>query len=307
MRTEALDERRVLVRGLSTSYLEAGAGPVLLLVHGNLTTFKSWRRIIAEFRSTHRVVAVSLPGYGGTSPQPDVELDTLVAFLTDFLDALSIDEAIVLGHSAGGLIAATFALRNPERVPRLVLADSAGLGRAVNPGAILTSLVPTPVANAVISALLLPGGSIPLVLLDALQLRRPWRLSPWEWLEQARAHQARSVLSTSFQVVRTSIGLTGQRRDYTVVDRLGELRMPTLVIWGVTDEVFPVWQAVRAVRKLPRGRLGLLVGGGHIGYLDSHVEFIDFLGPFVRDGLELLPAADDGGLTERDGGSGEPR
>ncbi|WP_170184946.1 alpha/beta fold hydrolase [Saccharothrix texasensis] len=297
----------MLVRGLSTSYLEEGAGPVLLLVHGNLTTFRSWRRVIAEFRSTHRVVAVSLPGYGSTSPQADVELGTTVAFLTHFLDALSIDEAVVVGHSAGGLIAATFALRNPGRVRRLVLADSAGLGRAVNPAAILTSLVPTPVANAVVSAMLLPGGSIPLVLLDVLQLRRPWRVSPREWLEQARALQARTVLSTSFKAVRTSIGLTGQRRDYVFVDRLGELRMPTLVIWGVTDDVFPVWQAVRAVRKLPLGRLALLVGSGHIGYLDSHAEFIDFLSPFVRDELDPLPATVDGGLTERDGDGGEPR
>lgn len=305
MRTDALNERRVLVRGLSTAYLEAGAGPVLLLLHGNLTSFRSWRRIIAEFRSTHRVVAVSLPGYGSTSPQPDVELDTAVTFVADFLDALSIDEAIVVGHSSGGLIAATFALRNPERVPRLVLADSAGLGRAVNPAAIVTSLVPAPVANAVITALLLPGGIVPLLLLDVLQLRRPWRVSPWEWLEQARALQARTVLTTSVRAVRTSTGPTGQRRDHVIVDRLGELRMPTLVIWGVTDEVFPVWQALRAVRKLPRGRLALLVSGGHIGYLDSHVEFVDFLGPFVRDGLELLPADERRG--ERDGDGGEPR
>ncbi|CCH30668.1 alpha/beta hydrolase [Actinosynnema sp. NPDC047251] len=300
MRTDTVDERRVLVRGLSTSYLEAGVGPVLLLVHGNLTTFRSWRRIVAQFQSTHRVLAVSLPGYGGTSPQPDVELDSMVSFLADFLDVLSIDEAIVLGHSSGGLIAATFALRNPGRVTRLVLADSAGLGRAVTPFAVAAALAPTWVENVVISALLLPGGNIALALLGALQLRRPWRVSLRESVEQSLALQARTVLFTSYRTVRMAIGPAGQRPRYNIVDRLGELRMPTLVIWGVTDDVFPVWQAVRAVRKLPRGRLALLIGGGHIGFLDSHVEFIDFLSPFIRDELDVPPnEGDDDRVTER--------
>ncbi|MEV7098341.1 alpha/beta fold hydrolase [Amycolatopsis sp. NPDC051045] len=283
MKTETLSEHHVLVQGLSTAYLDEGTGPVLLLVHGNVTTFRSWQRIVEEFRTTHRVLALSLPGYGGTSPLGETSLDSQVSFLAAFLDVLSVDEAIVLGHSAGGLIAATFALEHPGRVTRLVLVDSAGLGRAASPILILGSLLPDRALDLVTAALVFPGGSIPRALMSGLQMRRLWRVSFREWRDQISKTQARTLLSTSFRMARMAVGATGQRRAYRVDDRLGELPMPTLVIWGLTDEVFPVWQGMRAAGKIPRGRLAVLAGAGHVGYLDSHVEFADVLGPFVRD------------------------
>lgn len=283
MKTDPLREHRVLVHGLSTAYLDEGTGPVLLLVHGNVTTFRSWQRIVTEFRSTHRVLALSLPGYGGTSPQEEVDLDSQVAFLGAFLDALSVDEAIVVGHSSGGLLAATFALAHPGRVTRLVLSDSAGLGRAVSPVLIFGSLPPDWAVDLATAALLLPGGGVPRALMSGLQLRRPWRVTLGEWRDQMRLTQTRTLLSTSFRMARLGVGATGQRRRYRIDDRLGELAMPTLVIWGLTDEVFPLWQGIRAARKIPRGRSAVLMSAGHVGYLDSHVEFVGVLGPFVRD------------------------
>jgi pimeloyl-ACP methyl ester carboxylesterase len=282
------DEHRVLVHGRSTLYLDVGRGPVLLLVHGNITTFRSWRRIAAEFENTHRVLAPALPGYGGTSPLPEVSLDGLVSFLAGFLDALSIDEAIVLGHSAGGLVAAKLALEDPERVTRLVLADSAGLGRAAGPNLLAGSLVPDWAVDLAIVALLLPGSSIPRALLGGLQLRRPWRVTIREWRDQIRMTQTSTLLGTSFRTARLATGPTGQRRGYRVDDRLGELRMPTLLIWGLTDELYPIWQARRAARKIPRGQLSVLLSAGHVGYLDSHTEFVDALSPFVRDRPDAL-------------------
>ncbi|MDQ7807360.1 alpha/beta fold hydrolase [Amycolatopsis sp. A133] len=297
MKTDPLSEHHVLVQGLSTSYFDEGTGPVLLLVHGNVTTYRSWQRIVEEFRTTHRVLALSLPGYGGTSPQEKAGLDNQVAFLGAFLDALSVDEAIVLGHSAGGLIAATFALEHPGRVTRLVLSDSAGLGRAVSPLLIFGSLPPDWVIDLVTAALVLPGGGVPRALVSGLQLRRPWLVSFREWRDQIRLTQARTLLSTSFRLARLGVGPAGQRRRYRIDDRLGELSMPTLVIWGLTDEVFPIWQGVRAAGKIPRGRLAVLMSAGHVGYLDSHVEFVDVLSPFVRDEPTAPSVVDGGGQS----------
>ncbi|MFL6126478.1 alpha/beta fold hydrolase [Actinophytocola sp.] len=283
MSNDAIGQHRVMVQGLSTVYLEAGSGPVLLLVHGNITTFRSWLPVVAEFRGTHRVIAVSLPGFSGTSPQAQVCLDALVSFVGAFLDAMAIDEATVLGHSAGGLIAATFALEHPERVTRLVLMDSAGLGRAVNPSLVAGALLPGWAVDLAITALLLPGAGVARALMSLAQLRQPWRVGVREWRDQIRLTESRTLLSTSLRMVRMAVGPTGQRRHYSVAHRLGDLSMPTMVIWGLTDEVFPIWQGVRAARKLPRGRFAVLATAGHVGYLDSHVGFVDALSPFIRD------------------------
>ncbi len=292
MKDNTIGEHRVSVRGLSTAYLEAGTGPVMILVHGNVTTFRTWRRVITEFQDTHRVLAPALPGYGDTSPLAELSLDSLVSFLADFFDALSIDKAIVLGHSAGGLVAGAFALAYPERVTRLVLADSGGLGRAAGPFLIAGSLVPEWMAELASVVLLLPGSGIPRALMGGLQTRRPWAVTLREWREQIESTRTRTLLSTSFHAARLATGPTGQRRAYRIDDRLGELSMPTLVIWGSTDEVYPFWQGVRAARKIPHGRAVVLVSGGHVGYLDSFVDFVGTLGPFVRDELRELSHKD---------------
>ncbi|PXX71778.1 pimeloyl-ACP methyl ester carboxylesterase [Nocardia tenerifensis] len=280
---DTISEKRVMVQGLSTSYLEAGTGPVLVLIHGNLTAAQGWDRTIEEFRTTHKVLAPSLPGYGGTSPLRDVTLDGLVSFIAAFLDATSVDTAIVLGHSAGGLIAAQFALENPDRVSRLVLVDSVGLGRAINPVVIAGALLPGWATEIAIAALLLPGGGILRALMRGVQVRRPWRLTVQEWRTQTRIMQAQTLLSTSFQAVRLVVGPAGQRGRYNLVERLGELPMPTLLIWGLTDEVVPFWQGIRAARKIPRARFVPLVSAGHAGYLECHVDFVTALSPFIRD------------------------
>ena len=64
----ALHDRRIAVAGTPAQYLEAGSGPPLLLVHGHEQSATSWRWVIPALARTHRVLAVSLPGYGDTAP-----------------------------------------------------------------------------------------------------------------------------------------------------------------------------------------------------------------------------------------------
>ncbi|MFJ7772705.1 alpha/beta fold hydrolase [Streptomyces sp. NPDC097107] len=82
---------------------------------------------------------------------------------------------------------------------------------------------------------------------------------------------------------------TGQRRDILVLDRLHRVRVPTLVVWGDTDTLFPVWQGRAAARRLPNGRLVVLAGAGHASYLDRHTDFMDAVGPFIRDSDDRAP------------------
>lgn len=283
MESVGMIERRVTVQGVSTLYFDVGEGPVILFLHGNATSARDWSRPARTLATTHRVLVLALPGFGDSDPVEDVRPERLVPFIAAFLDELGVEQVVAAGHSYGGLLAAELALTRPERVTRLVLADSAGLGRAVHPLLIAQSLIPPPVAELLIAALLLPGaGAVRTLATTGAQLRQPWRVPLRFWSEQLRLSHSRTFLRTSFATVRAGTGLTGQR--FVVTGRLRDLTIPTLVIWGLTDEVFPVWQAVSAVRRLPAGRLSIIPGAGHGSYVECHEEFLDALGPFVRAG-----------------------
>ncbi|MEU4806922.1 alpha/beta fold hydrolase [Actinosynnema sp. NPDC023587] len=279
-------KRRVLVRGLSTLFYEAGEGPVILLVPGVGTDPRGWFPVMDELALTHRVIALALPGLGGTSPQPDVRPAAMASFVGDFLDTVEVDSVIAVGHSFGGLVVAELALQDPPKVSRLTLVDASGLGRAVNPAAIALALLPEPVADLASAFVSLPGGALAFTLSSNLLLRQPWRIPLVTWAAQFRLARSRQALRTALKVFRENADITGQRESVSVVDRLHEIDVPTLVIWGGFDRLFPLWQGWSAARRLPAGRFTLLAGAGHVSYLDSHEEFVEALGSFVRDDLE---------------------
>ena len=98
-----VSDHRVLVDGVNLQYLEAGSGPPLLLVHGHEQSAGSWRWVIPVLARTHRVLALSLPGHGESSPAvggyaPGRDLAPLVA---DFLDTLGVGPLHVVGNSVG--------------------------------------------------------------------------------------------------------------------------------------------------------------------------------------------------------------
>ncbi|MEU9558709.1 alpha/beta fold hydrolase [Streptomyces fumanus] len=281
--------RRVLVEGVSTSFYEHGSGPAVLLVPGVASSPRDWFPVMRELGDTCRVLAPALPGLGGTSPLPDVAPARVAGFLTAFLDTLGIDEVVAIGHSYGGLLVAELALARPGLVRRLVLVDACGLGRAAHPAAIALGLLPARAADLLSVVTSLPGSEIPLTLSSVLLLRQPWQVPPSTWLAQARLLRSRRVVRTTLEVFRACADATGQRRSILITDRLPLIDVPALVVWGAADPLFPVWQGWAAARGLPAGRFVLLAGAGHVSYLDRHTEFMDAVGPFVRDSADRLP------------------
>jgi 4,5:9,10-diseco-3-hydroxy-5,9,17-trioxoandrosta-1(10),2-diene-4-oate hydrolase len=107
-----------------------GSGPPLLLLHGMNIGWGQWHTVIAPFAQHFRVIAVDLPGAGGSSRVsfPNVVLTkTFVDPIVDVLDQLNINRAHVVGHSLGGWIALKLALANPERMDRIVLTNPIGM------------------------------------------------------------------------------------------------------------------------------------------------------------------------------------
>jgi 2-hydroxy-6-oxonona-2,4-dienedioate hydrolase len=130
----AVETQTVEVDGLPIRYLTAGEGPPLMLLHGAGDNALDWQWVLPDLGATHRVYAPDLPGSPDSArPAADYSPAFFTRFVAAFLDTLGIERAAFIGNSLGGLIALRLALSEPKRVMALILVDSAGLGRAVNP------------------------------------------------------------------------------------------------------------------------------------------------------------------------------
>ncbi|HEY6399672.1 MAG TPA: alpha/beta fold hydrolase, partial [Solirubrobacteraceae bacterium] len=124
-----LDHRSVRLHGREVAYVAGGEGPTLLLIHGIGGDWRTWEPVLDGLARQHRVVAVDLPGHGGSGKGPgDYSLGALASALRDLDGALGIERATVVGHSLGGGVAMQFAYQFPERCELLVLVSSGGLG-----------------------------------------------------------------------------------------------------------------------------------------------------------------------------------
>jgi pimeloyl-ACP methyl ester carboxylesterase len=276
----AVKAQNVEIGGLSIRYLAAGEGPPLVLLHGAGDNALDWRWVIPDLATTHRVYALDLPGSPDSArPAVDYSPAFFERFVASFVDTLGIGPATFVGNSLGGLIALRLALSEPTRVTALILVDSAGLGRAVNP------------AFTSVNVPLLAEAAMPFWRTSVGAYQRAWGRTallfahppggvPREWLaEQCRLAQSPGYLEAHVTALRALVGLFGQRE--VLVHRLGLLGMPTLVVWGERDRVFPRSQAERAVARLREGSLALIPNCGHMPHVECPDRFLRALDGFL--------------------------
>jgi pimeloyl-ACP methyl ester carboxylesterase len=124
-----LTERVLPLAGVTTAVLEGGDGPPVILLHSSGEFAALWSRVIPDLVTTHRVVAPDLPGHGA-SMRVDGELEPgrVLRWLGELIDRTCASPPVLVGHGLGGAIAAQFAADHGDRVDRLVLVDSLGLG-----------------------------------------------------------------------------------------------------------------------------------------------------------------------------------
>jgi 2-hydroxy-6-oxonona-2,4-dienedioate hydrolase len=284
-----LHDRRVIVDGISTQYLEAGTGPPVLLLHGHEQSATSWRWVIPTLAQTHRVLALSLPGHGETAPAVGGYAPgrDLAPFVADFLRTLGVGTLDLVGNSVGGSIALRLALANLAGVRTLTLVASAGLGREVHPLLALDTL--PGIGELAIMLSRIPGGDMQRSGMSAAMLfAQPWR-APAEFLtEQHDLGRRPGQLEASTAMARALFDMTGQRE--VLLDQLHKLSMPTLVVWGENDYVLPAHHARSAVDRLPRGRLSLFPDCGHLPHVEHPVRFGTVLSDWLTEGHQLAAA-----------------
>ena len=275
----AVDERNIEVDGLPIRYLTAGTGPPLVLFHGAGDKALDWRWVMPTLAATHRVYAPDLPGSPDSArPAADYSPAFFERFVAAFVDALEKGRATFVGNSFGGLIALRLALSEPARVRALVLVDSAGLGRTVNP--VFTSVNVPGLSDAAIPFWRTQVGAYQRAWGRAASLFAHPTSVPREWLaEQCRLALSPGYLESHLTALRAQVDPGGQRE--VLVDQLSLLRIPTLVVWGARDRVFPESQAREASVRLHEGSLALIPDCGHMPHVECPDRFLVALGEFL--------------------------
>jgi len=284
----AMRSKSVLLHGRPVNYVEAGRGPVLLLVHGMAGNIGNWQKVIEPLARHHTVVAPDLPGHGASAPGAGgYSVGALAAGLRDLLIVLGHERATLVGHSLGGGIAMQFAYQFPEMTERLVLVSSGGLGPEVSPvlrAAALpgADLVIAATATASRSAAALARGLAAAGLRPATDIAEVTR----GYGSLADPGRRAAFLGT----LRPVIGIGGQRIHVGGWLYLAE-GMPVLIVWGARDPVIPARHGERAHQAIPGSRLEIFDQVGHLPQLQAPGQFVAVLERFLE---QTEPAQLDG-------------
>ncbi len=276
-----LPTQRIRLHGHDVEYTTAGSGPAVLLVHGITSSLKTWSKVVPRLAESHTVIAPDLLGHGASAkPRGDYSLGSFASGLRDIMIALDVPTATVVGHSMGGGIAMQLAYQFPERVERLVLVNSGGLGREVS---LLLRAATLPGAELVLpllfgSPLFGPAGAVVGTTLRVLGLRSRGDL-------EGMAHGVRSLRRREGQraflhTARSIMDAGGQRINATDRLYLAE-SMPSLIVWGERDSLIPADHARAAHEAMPGSRLEVFPEAGHFPFNDDPDRFADVLIDFI--------------------------
>jgi pimeloyl-ACP methyl ester carboxylesterase len=275
------DSKFIDVNGLKVHYKEMGQSepgePALILMHGFAASTYTWREVMPALAQNRRVVAFDRPAFGlterpmaweGDSPySPEAQADLTI----DLMDALGIEKGILVGNSAGGTVAALAALRHPERVDGLVLADPA-IYQGGRP-AWFGWLAKTPQMQRL-------G---PLLARNIQRWGRQFAESAWHdparitdeiWANYTKPLQAENWDRALWYLTQAS-GPTG------LGEQLDRLQMPALVLTGDDDRIVPTEQSVRLAGELPNAELVVFPNCGHVPQEECPRPFLQAIEEFL--------------------------
>ncbi len=261
-------------------YLDQGSGPAVLFIHGLLSSHKNWAHLLDSLDADHRVLAPDLFGHGASAkPRGDYSLGAHAATMRDLLDRLGVERATLVGHSLGGGIAMQFCYLFPDRVERLVLISSGGLGRSVSP---LLRSATLPGAEWVLPVLASGWVRERTETVGRALGRLGWRpgsdvTQAWRgFTSLADADSRRAFLATTRSVIDPG-GQTVTAHDHLPM----AIDIPTLVVWGTRDRMIPAWHATTAHQAIAGSRVELFEGAGHFPHLDRPERFARLLRDFM--------------------------
>lgn len=256
-------DRTYTINGQELHVIEKGkpGRQIALLIHGWSSSWYATSPLIDILASRFHCIAVDLPGYGQSPPFPErATIPKYVDFLADFLSEVSDGPAVLIGHSMGGMISATMAIRHPVLVERMVLLAPTITGRLstyinifVSPITLmerfgLGSLIVTSVESRIFG------------LTD--RLMRPASLAERSGIDTA-----------AYERISTDVRRPGQGRvraecframlDNDISGQINQIQTPTLILWGAEDNTVPLRDAGVVADEWPQADLRIFPKAGH--------------------------------------------
>jgi pimeloyl-ACP methyl ester carboxylesterase len=250
----------VQTRDTRVRYIDVGAGPAVVLLHGFASSLETWAAVIPALEKTHRVIALDLRGFGWTDrPEADYSPQGQAELVLEVLDHLGVDRAAVVGHSWGASVALALTLRAPARVTRLALYDAWAYesqlpsffvwARLSGVGETLFSMYYREQAERRLALAFHDKRHVTPELIDAVY----------------KAMERPGTVAAALATVR------GQR--FTEVERrYREIDKPTLILWGREDRVSALAMGERLQRDLRQAQLRTYARCGHFPMLEAASE-----------------------------------
>jgi pimeloyl-ACP methyl ester carboxylesterase len=263
MTTSTVADHTIDAGGIETSYLEAGSGEPVLMLHGSgpgVSALANWRYNIPTLAQRFRVLAPDVVGFGATERPDDIvySLRSWTDHVWAFLDAHGIEKTAIVGNSLGGRIALQMAADRPDRITKMVLMGAPGVGMALTDGlAALRAYEPSH---------------------DAMRdlLRNYFAVDPamiTDELVDIR-YQA-SITDGAFEAYRSMFfdpRHAGSELDITE-NEVRAIATPTLLVHGREDKVVPVQVAIMMLGLLPNADLHVFSACGHWTQIERADEF----------------------------------
>ena len=280
--TDWLRELKTIeIDGIPFNYVDIGSGdrePVVF-VHGLGGQWQNWLENLPRLAQNRRVVAMDLPGFGLTPEPEDDEKITITRYgrwVNELANRLELGKVDLVGNSMGGYIAAEVAIQFPERVSQLVLVSAAGISSA--------EVLPIPILTVGRVAAALAANSV----------TRYRRLAA----RPVTRHMSLLLVARHPRLLKADLAYEGFFKgggkpgfddglraslDYDFRDRLPEVRVPTLIVWGEKDSIIPTRDADEFERLIEDSRKVVMKDSGHIPMAERPQAFNDVLVDFLEE------------------------
>jgi triacylglycerol lipase len=260
-------DKTITVFGQSIHYFDMGSGPVVVLLHGLGSRKEDWLPVLEPMAQKYRLLVPDQIGFGRSDkPLLDYSIQTYVDFLNEFLRQLKVEKASLVGESLGGWIAALYVAEiggGAHLVPveKLVLVDAAGLKQDA----------PIPDLNP--SSLAAMRGVMEAVFYDT------------SWLNE---DALRKIFTDKLSVhdgytVRSFLGNPTREKE-RLDDRMGSIKVPTLVVWGKQDKLLPIVSGERYAAGIAGAKLVSFEKCGHVPPIEKTEEYLAAAMAFLGSG-----------------------